>query len=223
MSDNLAHSASLNYSGHFPFRSPRKSSRRPSRQCSPHRVETIRSSSLRGTNINNPQYSIPYLSCQSMGGFEPDLNGFLNQIQSTATAGMVAKYSEAYPVDSPKAGKPKLNGSEGGIEPDLNYFFPSQCDHIPWNLECKLNRAGLPVNQAKILFQYKNLPPLNPTTNKKIDQQKIPIGFGGGARRAVGAVGVELESNCSRTAVNQAKIRLPQTLRSITLRIEVEF
>ena len=92
------HPATLNYSGHFPFRSPRK---------------VIRSSSLRGTNINNPQYSIPYLSCQSMGGFEPDLNGFLNQKQSAATAGRV---------------EPQLNGLEGGIEPDLNYFFPSQCD-----------------------------------------------------------------------------------------------
>jgi hypothetical protein len=42
------------------------------------------------------------------GGIEPDLNGFLNQKQSAANAGRV---------------DPQLNGFEGGIESDLNYFF----------------------------------------------------------------------------------------------------
>ena len=53
---------------------------------------------------------------------------------------------------------------------------------------------------------------VNPITNKKIDQQKIPIGFGGGVEGGGGSVGVELVSNCSRIAVNKAKMRPLQTL-----------
>ena len=83
-----------------------------------------------------------------LGEIEPDLNGFLNQKQSASTAGRV---------------KPQLNGFEGGFankypkggeysksskrpkgKPDLNYFFPSLCDRIPWSLERKSNRA-LPI------------------------------------------------------------------------------
>src|ERR1700690_623388 len=46
----------------------------------------------------------------------------------------------------------KLMGPEGGIEPDLNYFFPTQCDLTPGSgikskgeFELDSNRAGLPV------------------------------------------------------------------------------
>ena len=191
------------------------------------------------------------------GGFEPDLNGFLNQKQSAATtpqgkgirsfvtAGRVAKYSEAYPVD-PK-GKPQLNGLERGFadkypkgteysksskctkgKPDLNYFFPTQCDRVPWSLEHKSNRAlpipfregGWGVRSIPRAFDSDSfrvcaavnprfpqaihsskLPPLNPTINKKIDGQNILLGFRAGQRRR-GPVGVEFESNCSRITVN---------------------
>ena len=79
--------------------------------------------------------------------------------------------------------------------------------------ELDSNRSNTAVNQAKILFQYQKFPPLNPTTNKKIDQQKILIGFGGGQEGVQRApVGVEFESNCSRIAVNKAKMRPLQTL-----------
>jgi len=61
-------------------------------------------------------------------------------------------------------GKPQLNGFVHGSKRrfDLDSF-----------------RSGTAVNQAKILMQHQELPHLNPTTNKKIDQQKILIGFGG--------------------------------------------
>jgi len=65
---------------------------------------------------------------------------------------------------------------EGGIEPHLNGF-----SILAKAFELDSNRSNTPVYQVKILFQYQNLPPLNPTTNKIIDQQKILIGFGGGA------------------------------------------
>ena len=51
--------------------------------------------------------------------------------------------------------------------------------------------------------QHRELPTLNPTTNIKIDQQNILIGFGGSQEGVQSApVGVEFESNCSRTTVN---------------------
>jgi hypothetical protein len=47
---------------------------------------------------------------------------------------------------------------------------------------------------------------VNPASIKKIDEQTIFIGFGGGREGAQSTpVGVELESNCSRIAVNKAK------------------
>ena len=168
MSDNLViipHTSTSNYSGQFPLRSLRKG---------------IRSSSSRGTNISSspksasliPYYPIPvpYSRIRSSknsaifyskllrpeGGFEPDLNGFLNQKQSASTAGRV---------------KPQLNE------------FLSQ----PVGVEFESNCSRTTVNQAKILFQSYEFPPLNPAANKKIDLQNILIGFGGGARRAVGA------------------------------------
>jgi hypothetical protein len=86
---------------------------------------------------------------------------------------------------------------------DLNYFsIPTIKIAPPGGFELDSNRSNTAVNQAKILFQYQKFPPLNPTTNKKIDQQKILIGFGGGAEGGGGSGGVELESNCSRIAVN---------------------
>ncbi len=119
MSDKLVinpHPASLNCSGHPPIWSLRMGihSRRPcvlqGRRC---RVlfsapESIRSSSFRGMNIYKPKDSLRYLSCQPMGGFEPDLNGFLNQKQSASTVGRV---------------KPQLNGflyQPVGVEFELN-------------------------------------------------------------------------------------------------------
>jgi hypothetical protein len=69
-------------------------------------------------------------------------------------------------------GKPQLNRLEGGFEPDLNYFFPTQCDRVPWSFERNSNRA---------------LP--------------IPFREGGwGVRSIPGAF--ELDSFRSRTAVN---------------------
>ena len=65
MSNNLVinpHLATSNYSGQLAIRSLLKG---------------IRSSSFRGTNIYKPQNFLPYLSYQPMGGFEPDLNGYL--------------------------------------------------------------------------------------------------------------------------------------------------
>jgi hypothetical protein len=41
----------------------------------------------------------------------------------------------------------------------------------------------------KILLQHYELPPLNPATNKKIDLQKILIGFGGGKEGVLMASG----------------------------------
>ncbi len=152
MSDKLVinpHPASLNYSGQLPIRSHRK---------------TIRSSSSRGTNIYKPQNSLPYLSCQPMGGFEPDLNGFLSQ-----------------PV---------------GVE------FESNCSRIT-------------VNQAKILFQSQELPPLNPTTNKKIDHQNIFIGFGGGAEGGGGLGPFELDSFRLCAAVNPRLRRASLAVRRL--------
>ena len=90
------------------------------------------------------------------GGFEPDLNGFLNQKQSASTAGRV---------------KPQLNE------------FLSQ----PVGVEFESNCSRTTVNQAKKLFQSQELPPQNPTTGIKIDHQKIPIGFGGGAEGGGGS------------------------------------
>ena len=75
--------------------------------------------------------------------------------------------------------EPQLNGFEGGIETDLNYFFSSQCDRVLWRLERESNRSGTAVNQATILLQHHELPPLNPATSIKIDHQNIFIGFGG--------------------------------------------
>jgi hypothetical protein len=94
---------------------------------SPH--DPIRSSSLRGTNIYKLQNSLPYLSCQPMGGFAD-------------------KY--------PKGAEYSKSSKHPKGKPDLNGF----CSTI------------------------RNAP----------------------------RVGVELESNCSRTTVNKAKIRPPQTL-----------
>ena len=76
----------------------------------------------------------------------------------------------------------------GGIEPDLNGFSASTIVIAPL----------VPFEQ------HRELPPLNPATDKKIDHHKIHTGFGGGARRAEGAVGVEFESNCSRATVSAA-------------------
>jgi len=99
--------------------------------------------------------------------------------------------------------------SAGRVEPQLNGLVSDSKGVF----ELDSNRSNTAVNQAKILFQYQELPPLNPTTNKKIDQQKILIGFGGGQEGVQRApVGVEFESNCSRIAVNKAKKRPPQTL-----------
>jgi hypothetical protein len=169
MSNNLVNihtSAKFYYHSHPPFTLPNKG---------------IRSSSLRGTNIYKLNNSLPYLSCQPMGGFEPDLNYFLNHKQSAATAGRVEPQLNGFCNQKHQKGKPQLNGFSSTI---------SNAPKVGAELESNCSRTA--VNQAKILFQHKNLPPLNPITNKKINQQKIHIGFGGGARRAVGAVGVEL-------------------------------
>ena len=56
------------------------------------------------------------------GGFEPDLNGFLNQKQSAATTPQgkgIRSFVTAGRVE------PQLNGLEGGFEPDLNGFSES--------------------------------------------------------------------------------------------------
>ena len=179
MSDKLVinlHPAILNYSGQPPIRSLRKS---------------VHSSSLCGTNISSSSKSgcitldypipVPYSRIRSSknsaifyskllrpeGGFadkypkgKTDLNGFLNQKQSAATAGRVCRNCQVHILARRYSkSEPQL---EGGFEPDLNYFLT-------------------PIANA-------------PT------------------------VGVEFESNCSRTTVNQAKMRPPQTL--CTLKVE---
>jgi hypothetical protein len=161
------------------------------------------------------------------GGIEPDLNGFLNQKQSAATtpqgkgirsfvtAGrgcrscQVHSLARRYPKGAeysksskhPK-GKPQLNGLEGGIEPDLNYFLNQKQSAATAGRVAESSRSskrlkGKPdlngISESTIVIatlesfeQHWEFPPLNPTTNIKIDQQKILIGFGGGARRAEG-------------------------------------
>jgi hypothetical protein len=181
MSNNLAHPATLNYSGHFSFRSPR---------------EVIRSSSLRGTNIVYPCYPCSSSRSQSEGRVEPQLNGFVGKPQLNGSEGgfVGAARFTAWLADTHKSAEYSKSSKHSKGKPDLNYFFPSQCDHIRWSLECKSNRAGLPLNQVKIPLQYQELPPLNPATNKIIDLQKILTGFGGGAEGGGGLEAFEPDS-----------------------------
>ncbi len=96
------------------------------------------------------------------------------------------------------------SSTAGRVEPQLNGLEEA--------FDLDSNRSNTPVNQAKILLQHQELPPLNPTTNKKIDHQKIPIGFGEGARRAEGVqVAFELDSFRLCAAVNP---RFPQAIHS---------
>jgi len=103
----------LNYFSYFPFRPLNK---------------FFRSSSLRGTKIYKPQNSFPYLRFQPNVGFaakyskgttylksakcpkgKPDLNGFLNQKQSTVTAPL---------------GEEDISfATAGRVEPQLNGFL----------------------------------------------------------------------------------------------------
>jgi hypothetical protein len=114
----------------------------------------------------------------------------------------------------------------------LNYFFPTEiiAPHYATPLPFREGAWGLGPDGAFVPDSFRSriavkprypqaihspkLPPTNPATSIKIDHRKIHTGFGGSrsTRRAVGAVGVELESNCSRTTVNKAKIRPPKTL-----------
>ena len=159
----------LNYTSHFPFRAPHKSNRWLSSPWFSGISKPIRSSSLRGTNISSspksasliPYYPIPVPysripSSKNLTNFYSKLSKmpsvFLGAKMPSvllvdakcspwrsaaglfrkSTAGRVAKYSKS---------EPQLNGLEGGFEPDLNYFFPTQCDRVPWSLERKSNRA----------------------------------------------------------------------------------
>jgi len=134
------------------------------------------------------QSKLPYLDQPSpTGGFELELNGFSTPTVSIALEKELILSRTAHDYPSLKGSR-----SSRGLGPDGAFDLDSF-------------RLCAAVNQAKILLQHQELPPLNPTTNKKIDQQKILIGFGGGAEGGGGPVGVELESNCSRTAVNKAK------------------
>jgi len=166
------------------------------------------------------------------GGFEPDLNGFLNQKQSAATAGMGCRSCQVHASQMPSVflglarrypkGKPQLNRLGGGIESDLNYFFPSQCDLTPRSgikskgafvVDSFRSRTAVSLRFSQAIHSPK-LPPLNPSTSLIINHQKINIGFGGGAEGGGGSVGVELESNCSRIAVF---MRYPQAVHSSKL------
>ncbi len=129
---------------------------------------------------------------------KPQLNGFSTSIKGTAYVTHFVKGSEVVSLSR------RQHSREEQV--DLGEAF-----------ELDSNRSNTAVNQEKILFQYKNSPPLNPITNKKIDQQKIPLGFGGGAEGGGGSVGVEFESNCSRIAVNKAKTRPLQTLSTFDI------
>ncbi len=132
MSNNLVintHSASQNYSNHFPTLSPYKSNwwssvaLRPegvskSIRSSPHRKivssrHAIRSSSFledaghsprHGTNMAKHHNLLSYLRMQLEGGFEPDLNGFF-----------------------PEVSKIIISLAPGGVE------FESNCSETPLN------------------------------------------------------------------------------------------
>ena len=130
---------------------------------------------------------------------------------TAAIGGRVAKY--------PKGAEYSKSSKHSKGKPQLNGYLTSAIKIAPLGaFELDSNRSNTAVNQAKILFQSHELPPLNPVTSIKIDHQIIPIGFGGG-REGVGSVGVELESNCSRIAVNKGKMNPLQTLSTFEVGI----
>jgi len=136
--------------------------------------KAIRSYSIRETNIYKPQNSLTYLSCQSMGGFEPDLNGFCKRkfpkgkpqlngfstsIKGTAYFTHFLKGSEVVSLSR------RQHSREGRVDPGGAFELDS-------------NRSNTAVNQEKILFQYKNLPPLHGTAHlSKLIICFYPINF----------------------------------------------
>ena len=121
--------------------------------------KAIRSYSIRETNIYKPQNSLKYLSCQTMGGFEPDLNGFSTSIKGTAYVTHFLKGSEVVSLSR------RQHSREGRVDPGGAFELDS-------------NRSNTAVNQEKILFQYKNLPPLHGTAHlSKLIICFYPINF----------------------------------------------
>ena len=127
------HPASLNYSCHFPLAFHR-SSRWSSRRCFSRRIETIRSS-------KNAAIFYSKLSKTLRSPGSKMLSAFLADARCLSRRG--AKSSK-----NPK-GKPQLNGLEGGIEPDLNYFFQLKPIHTSMRLPFPLGKGrGLGSGRA---------------------------------------------------------------------------
>ena len=136
------------------------------------------------SEANTRQYAnpLPFRDREAAGGLgpkgrvEPQLNGFYGKI----------------PGNRPK-GKPHLNVSEGGIEPDLNYFFPTKANTHQY-------ATPLPFRDREAAKELSPKGRVEPQLN----------GFCSMLGNA-SKVGVELESNCSRITVN---LRFPQVIHS---------
>ena len=202
MSDNLAiipHIATSNYSGQLPIRSHHKD---------------IRSSSSRGTNISSSPKSaslIPYFPIPipfSLIRSSKNTAIFYSKLIMKSIAGRVAKYSEAYPVDL--KGKPQLNESEGGFEPDLNYFFPTEANapHCALPLPFREGGRGVRSQGTFDIDSFRSRTAVNlrfltsftdhRITHSLITRFLIPHLNGYLSQQ----VGVEFESNCSRITVS---------------------